>query len=106
MTADVNADVNAAAVQVTDAAEHQRFEARIDGELAGVLTYIRSDGLVVYPHTKVQSAFEGRGIGGALTRAALDDARARGLGVDPACSFVAAWIERNPEYRGLVADRG
>jgi uncharacterized protein len=92
-----------AEVVVTDAEERDRFEAHVDGVLAGVLTYQRTDGLVVYPHTKVLPAYEGRGIGGELTRAALDDARRRDLKVDPACPFIEAWIDRNPGYADLVA---
>ena len=94
----------AGSVTVTDNADKQRFEAHLEaGELAGVLTYTRRDGVAVYPHTKVDRRFEGRGIGGVLVEAALDDARARGLKVDPVCPFIAAFIERTPEYKDLVA---
>jgi GCN5-related N-acetyl-transferase len=42
--------------------------------------------------------------GGRLARAALDDARARGLVVMPFCPFIAAYIERHlDEYGDLVA---
>ncbi len=91
-------------VTVSDNTEKQRFEARLDsGELAGVLTYTRGDGVAVYPHTKVDSRFEGRGIGGLLVEAALDDARDRGLKVDPVCPFIAVYIDRNPGYQDLLA---
>jgi predicted GNAT family acetyltransferase len=91
-------------VTVTDNTEKQRFEARLDtGELAGVLTYTRGDRVAVYPHTKVDQRFEGRGIGGLLVEAALDDARGRGLKVDPVCPFIATFIDRNPEYKDLLA---
>ena len=88
-------------VSILDNADRCRFEARVDDELAGLLTYTREDGVAVYPHTEVQSRFEGRGIGGLLARAALDDARERGLKVDPVCPFVADYIRKNPEYADL-----
>ena len=88
---------------VIDNGEKNRFEAWLDGELAGVLTYTRVDGVAVYPHTKVQAQYEGRGIGGRLTKSALDDARKRGLKVDPVCPFIATYIDRNPDYADLVA---
>lgn len=65
-------------VTIRDTDGAGRFEAWSDGALAGFAEYLRSDGLVVYPHTVVEPAYEGQGVGGALARAALDDARARG----------------------------
>ncbi len=92
-------------VSILDNPDRYRFEARVGDEVAGVLTYIREEGVAVYPHTKVQPAFEGRGIGGLLTKAALDDARERNLLVDPQCPFIAAWIRKNPAYKDLVVTR-
>ena len=92
---------------VTDATERSRFEAHgPDGALAGFLEYIRGDDLVIYPHTEVDPAFEGQGVGGTLARAALEDARARGLKVRASCPFVAGWLVRHPEYKDLVETTG
>ena len=55
-------------MDVTDAAEQQRYEARIDGELAGIAEYRASDGLVTFLHTEVMPGFEGRGVGSGLVR--------------------------------------
>lgn len=91
------------AVEVVDVPEAHRYEARLDGSLAGFLDYrFRGDDRIVLVHTDVDPAFEGRGIGRSLARHALDDARARGLGVVPRCPFVLAFLERHPEYRDLV----
>ncbi|MFI5529641.1 GNAT family N-acetyltransferase [Kitasatospora sp. NPDC051853] len=79
-----------------------RFEATVAGELAGFAEYIRNDRLVVYPHTVVDPGFEGQGIGGLLARAALDDARRRGLPVLATCPFIKAWMLRHPEYADLA----
>lgn len=89
-------------VEVVDVPERGRFEARIDGRTAGFAEYLRTDGLVVYPHTEVGDEFEGRGVGGALARAALDDARARDLPVLATCPFIAGWMSRHPEYEDLA----
>jgi uncharacterized protein len=89
-------------VLVTDAVERSRFEAHLDGRLAGFADYIRSANLVVLPHTEVEPGFEGRGVGGALARAALDDARERGLPVIATCPFIAGWMGRHPEYLDLA----
>ena len=79
---------------VTDVPDRHRFEAKVDGKLAGFAQYIRRDDLIVLTHTEVDQEFEGRGIGGALARAALDDALARKLPVRLQCPFIADWITR------------
>jgi predicted GNAT family acetyltransferase len=58
---------------------------------------------VVLVHTEVPEALSGRGIGSAIARAVLDDARAHGRRVVPECKFIASYISRHPEYAGLVA---
>jgi predicted GNAT family acetyltransferase len=89
-------------VTVVDNKERRRFEAHLDGKLAGILTYTVEGGVSFMPHTVVEPQFEGRGIGGKLAKAALDDAREHGLKVAPLCPFIAAYIEKNPEYTDLV----
>jgi uncharacterized protein len=81
-----------------------RYEVRADGELAGYTQYALRRGRIAFLHTKVYESYEGMGLGGRLARAALDDARARGLVVVPYCPFIADFIERHvDEYRDLVA---
>ncbi|HUK68401.1 MAG TPA: GNAT family N-acetyltransferase [Streptosporangiaceae bacterium] len=89
-------------VEVTDAEDRHRFEAFLDGKLAGFAEYIRRDNVIVLPHTEVEPEFEGHGVGGALARAALDDAAARGKPVRPLCPFIADWIARNPAYKHVA----
>jgi predicted GNAT family acetyltransferase len=88
--------------QVTDHPELRRFEARSRGELAGVVTYDIGDEKMVLIHTEVEQAFEGKGVGGRLARAALESARERGLRVVPRCPFVAVYLKRHPEFGDLV----
>ncbi|WIM97083.1 GNAT family N-acetyltransferase [Actinoplanes oblitus] len=88
---------------VADVPEKGRFEARDEsGALAGVLTYQVTGQIVVFTHTEVDPAFEGRGVGSALARTALDDARARSRTVVPMCPFVSAWLDKHPAYESLV----
>jgi predicted GNAT family acetyltransferase len=90
--------------KVTDVPERDRFEARDEaGTVAGVLTYQLTGSIIAYTHTKVEPDFEGKGAGSALTRAAMDDARAKGRTVVPICPFVSGWLEKHPEYEALVA---
>jgi uncharacterized protein len=88
--------------EITDNAGEGRYEIRVDGGLAGFAEYERRDGAVVFTHTEVDPAFEGRGIGGALARGALDDVRAKGDPVVPLCPFIKKWIGKHPDYQDLV----
>lgn len=87
-------------VIVDNEAEGQ-FETHVQGKTA-VLKYTRADGRATYSSTQVPKELEGHGIGGKLANYALQDARTRGLKVVPSCPFVAAYIERNPEFADLV----
>ena len=90
-------------VVVTNSPDAKRYEAHLDGALAGFAAYRLTDELVVFTHTEVDPAFEGRGVGSALARFALDDVRTAGTrSVVPLCPFIRAWIERHPDYRSLV----
>lgn len=82
--------------------EAKRFVADVEGGEAE-LRYLRPVGdVVAFVHTEVPEAAEGGGVGSALAKAALTWARAEGLRVQPLCPFVAAYIERHPEWQGLV----
>ena len=69
-----------------------RFEAHLDGETA-FAEYVLHNGAIVLPHTVVPPAFEGRGVGSALAKAALGYAREHGLKVKPLCPFIAGYIQ-------------
>ena len=90
-----------AAIEVRRNEAAQRFEAALGGEVAFAQYRILPEG-VLFPHTVVPEAFEGRGVGSALVRAGLDYAREQGLRVLPACAFFAAYIKRHAEQQDLV----
>jgi predicted GNAT family acetyltransferase len=91
-------------ISVADNPDQQRYEAMVDGTVAGFAEYEVKDGHVVFTHTEVDPAFEGQGVGSTLAREALDDVRAKGehdvVALGP---FIAAWIERHPAYQDLLA---
>jgi predicted GNAT family acetyltransferase len=80
-----------------------RFEGRIDGELVAVIDFFVDGTTVVVVHTGTEPPWRGRGIAAALTRFALDDARARGQHVRPLCPFTATFIEEHTPYHDLLA---
>lgn len=84
--------------------EEQRYVAvGDDGARGGELTFEVDGDVIRLLHTAVDSRFEGQGVGSALARRALDDARDDGRRVDPQCGFVASYIERHPEYADLTS---
>lgn len=90
-------------IEVTDAPEAKRFEARVDGKLAGFIQYQVRPDAVVLVHTQVLDEFEGKGVGSVLVRRVLDDIRARDGKIIPTCPFVAEYIRRHPDYLSVVA---
>lgn len=92
-------------VIVKDNPEASRYEARVDGELAGIAEYVLKDGIIDFIHTEV--LVEGLGIGSMLARTALDEVRARGeRKVVPHCPFIRGWMLKHPEYLDLVDESG
>jgi predicted GNAT family acetyltransferase len=98
------------AVVVTDDPEARRYVATLDGRLAGYLRYARTGpgddggaGRVLALGTSVDEVFEGRGVGSALVRTLLDEARAAGVEVVAHCPFVREYAARHPQYADLVS---
>lgn len=93
-------------ITVTDVPRLRRYEARYGGEPAGIVVYMRSPDVIALLHTEVEDAYEGRGIGSALARHALEDARVQGRRVLATCPFIDAWITKHPEYEALRYEPG
>lgn len=87
-------------VTIVDEERRSRYVATIEGTEAELVYRRDGDGLVLI-HTGVPDELEGRGVGGALVRHAVDDAVARGLRVVVQCPFARTWLRRHPE----VAER-
>jgi predicted GNAT family acetyltransferase len=91
-------------VETRDNRDAARYEIREDGQLAGFLDYRLGQGRITLVHTEIDDAHSGRGLGGRLVRAALEDARSRDLQVVPVCPFVSHIIRSEPDrYLELVA---
>jgi predicted GNAT family acetyltransferase len=74
-----------------------RFELDAPHGLA-IAVYRPQGNARVFTHTEVPPQDEGQGIAARLVRAALDDTKAKGLRIVPACSYVVAFMRRHPEY--------
>jgi predicted GNAT family acetyltransferase len=87
---------------ISDAPAHRRYEARLDGQLAGILEYVVKGDRIALVHTEVAESYEGRGIGAGLARFALDEARRRGLRVIASCPYVRRYLVKHPEDHDIV----
>ncbi len=92
-------------MEVRDNPAASRFEMAI-GDAVAFVEYSRAGDRIALTHTEVPEALSGQGVGSKLVRGTLDAVRAEGSKVVPRCEFVAAYIERHPEYRDLLDDRG
>ena len=97
-------DSDSVDVTVTDNPARGRFEAMVDGAVAGFAAYRQNDDTTIeLHHTEVDDGHEGQGVGSRLARGALDAVRASGRKVVPTCPFIRRYIDEHDEYRDLVA---
>jgi uncharacterized protein len=95
--------VGADETRVERSGDERRYVLLVADEPAGELVYRdRGGGVVAFLHTEIDPAKQRRGLGSALVRGALEDARGRGLRVVPLCPFVEAYVREHPEYGDLA----
>ena len=95
-------EIGALDVEVKDAPERGRFEIYVDGTLAGFTEYHPDGDYADFTHTEIDPAFGGHGLATRLVHGALDEMRARGVGILPHCPFVHRLVQDEPEYLTLV----
>ena len=92
-------------IEVVHIPENSRYEIRVDGEVAGFTeAKERDDGNVLFPHTVIEDAFEGQGLGTVLVTGALDDVRRRGVKIEVTCPYIRHFLREHAEYRDLLVD--
>ena len=86
-------------VEVRDNPDESRFEAYVDGRLAGFSAYVVAGDTLNVVHTEVDDAFEGHGVGSSLVEQMLARLRERGdLRVTASCPFVRSWMRQHPDH--------
>jgi len=89
-------------LSVTNNEQENRFEAEHEGKTA-FIKYETQDDIFNLTHTEVPKEIEGKGVGTELVKGALDIIKEKGKSVKPTCPFIAHFIEKNTEYKSLVA---
>ena len=87
--------------QVIHNPDENRFELKVDGKLA-LLEYQLSGNNIIFTHTEVPPALEGRGLANQLAFAALEYAKDQGYKVQPLCPFVKLYIKKHEEYQSIT----
>ena len=82
-------------------AEQRRFCAEVDGHRLE-LDYQRRGDQLVFHHTGTAPALQGQGLAGQMVEHALQWAAPLGLQLVPACSYVAAYVQRHPRWQRLL----
>jgi uncharacterized protein len=91
-------------ITVVDVPERGRFEIRDGERVIGLASYHVDGDVMTLPHTEVDPALGGRGLGTQLVRGVLAAARERQLNVLPYCSFIRKYLVDHPEDLDLVAE--
>lgn len=87
---------------LTDNAEASRYEYPV-GEALAYVSYRRAPGLTTLTYARVPEELSGAGVGSAMARAVLEAVRERGDRVRATCGFIAAYLDRHPEFHDLLA---
>lgn len=72
-----------------------RYEIRVGDTLAGFAEFKERRGEILFTHTEVDPAFQGKGLAPVLASRALADAVASGTTIVPYCPYIARYLTRN-----------
>ena len=81
-----------------------RYVAHIEGhDETGEMTYSRlSASRIIVDHTGVPDTLKGLGVGSALARHVVNEARVQGFTIVPLCPFLKAQADRHPEWADVI----
>ena len=89
-------------MNVTLNSQRSRFELEQDGQ-AAIADYHLSGDVMTITHVIVPTALRGGGLASALAAEVVAHARREKLRIVPQCSFMAAYFQRHPEAKDLLA---
>lgn len=81
--------------------ENNRFLIEIEG-FESFVEYSLYENVMELYHTYTPPQLRGKGLAEKVVRAAIEYAKENNLVIIPSCSYVAVFLQRNPEYKYLV----
>ena len=91
-------------LSISNNIKEKRYEVSIENKYA-LIDYIEAKDTIYLTHTEVPKEFEGKGIASKLVVYALKDIESKGLKLAPLCPFVAAYVRRKPEWKGILSPK-
>lgn len=88
-------------IEVHNNPEEKRFEVALGDKIA-MVEYMIAGQNIVFTHTEVPPEFEGKGIASKMARVALEYAKTEGYKVQALCPYIAAYVQRHPEYQSIT----
>lgn len=86
--------------------KHGNFEAFIEGNRAGLMTYTwAGEERFIIDHTEVDEAYNGQGVGKEMLLAAVDFARKNGKTIIPLCPFAKATFQKHEELQDVLVNQ-
>ena len=79
-----------------------RYEIRVDGELAGFTEFRDRDAQRVFFHTEIAEAFQGKGLSSTLIGHALTRTREDGRRIVGVCPAVARHLAKHDEFADIA----
>ncbi|KFF00116.1 GNAT family acetyltransferase [Chryseobacterium formosense] len=83
--------------------KHGSFEAIIDGNRAGLMTYTwAGEDRFIIDHTEVEEAYNGKGVGKEMLIKAVEFARQNNKKIIPLCPFAKATFQKNEDLQDVL----
>jgi predicted GNAT family acetyltransferase len=81
----------------------KQFELHTGGDYA-TLEFYREGEKIFLTHTETPEALRGKGVAAELVKQTFQCAKDNGFTVVPACSYVADYVNKHPEWREILSD--
>lgn len=98
----VGCGIVGAMAEVRDIPDARQYEITVDGEHAGLIDYVDTEGQRILYHTEIDDKFGGQGLAGTLVEQALADTRAAGKRIVPVCPYIAKYVKRHHDYDDIL----